>query len=304
MIFKVTKNSFQFKIEKSMIYGYLRVSTGMQDIENQKSGIVSFAQSRGMIINSWVNDDGVSGTKEPEDRLLGKLLKKVKKGDTIIASELSRIGRSLYMVMRILENCMKNEVKIITVKDGYELGDNITSKVLAFAFGLAAEIERDMISKRTTEALKRKKSEGLVLGRPMGSKSSKKKLDTNVKKIRQMYEVDNLSMSAISRILKCNRMTVRSCIDAHGFLKTDNKYSKNLPKTAFTPISLGENEFFDEYKKTFSMTDTARYFGYSPNGLYGWAKREGFYDRIVELNQQQRHKVKSKKQIERDSLVQ
>jgi len=155
-----------------MIYGYLRVSTDVQDTENQKHGVIQKAKDLGFEIESWIIDDGVSGTKEPEERKLGKLLKKIKKGDTIISSELSRLGRSLFMVMRILEHCMKMECKVFTVKDGYELGDNIQSKVLAFAFALAAEIERDMISKRTKEALARKKAEGVILGRPRGSKSN------------------------------------------------------------------------------------------------------------------------------------
>ena len=148
-----------------MIYGYIRVSTDRQDTENQKLGINEKAKSLGIEIDKWISDDGVSGTKEPDKRLLGKLLKTIQPGDVIISSELSRLGRNLFMVMRILEHCMKNEAKVYTVKDGYELGDNVTSKVLAFAFALAAEIERDMISKRTKEALARKKAEGIHIGR-------------------------------------------------------------------------------------------------------------------------------------------
>ena len=139
-----------------MIYGYLRVSTDDQDSENQKVGVSAKATSIGVAIDDWIIDDGISGTKEPEKRLLGKLMKKLKPGDVIITSELSRLGRKLFMIMRILEFCMQHEVKVYTVKDGYELGDNIQSKVLAFAFGIAAEIERDMISQRSKEALARK----------------------------------------------------------------------------------------------------------------------------------------------------
>ena len=127
------------------------------------------AKKQGVPIENWIIDDGVSGIKEPEKRKLGKLLKRIKSGDVIICSELSRLGRRLFMVISILEHCMKIGAKVLTVKDGYELGDNVQSKILAFAFGLVAELEREMISKRTKEALARRKSSGKQLGRPRGS---------------------------------------------------------------------------------------------------------------------------------------
>lgn len=95
-----------------------------------------------------------------------------KKNDLLICSELSRLGRNLFMIMEILNICMNKDCKVYTVKDNYRLGDDIQSKVLAFAFGLSAEIERKLISQRTKEALARKKSEGNILGRPTGSKTS------------------------------------------------------------------------------------------------------------------------------------
>jgi len=159
------------------VYGYLRVSTGGQDVENQKLGVVREAERRGLVIDQYIADDNVSGGVEPEKRHLGKLLKTLREGDVLIAGEISRLGRTLFMVMRILEHCMKSGVKVYTHKDGYELGDNIQSKVLAFAFGLAAEIERKMISERTKEALARKKAEGVILGRPVGAKSAFYKID-------------------------------------------------------------------------------------------------------------------------------
>ena len=155
------------------VYGYLRVSTDKQDCDNQKIGVEALAEKLGLSIESWIVDNGVSGTKEPEKRQLGKLLKKIKSGDVIICSELSRLGRKLFMVISILEHCMKIGAKVLTVKGGYELGDNVQSKVLAFAFGLVAELERDMISKRTKEALQRVKAQGRSIGRPKGRKNIK-----------------------------------------------------------------------------------------------------------------------------------
>ena len=148
-----------------MIYGYLRVSSDEQDVNSQKQGVDAFAQKEGMTIDEYITDEGVSGGKDPDKRNLGPLLKKINKGDVIIASEISRLGRDLYMVMDILHFCMERECVIYTVKDRFTLGTDIQSKVLAFAFGLSAEIERQMIQQRTREGLKLKMKMGVLLGR-------------------------------------------------------------------------------------------------------------------------------------------
>lgn len=194
-----------------MIYGYLRVSTDEQDAQNQTLGIKVKAKQLGLSISEWIEDSGVSGSKEPEDRKLGIILDNMQSGDIIITSELSRLGRKTFMVMRILEECMKKDVKVYTVKDGYELGDNIQSKVLAFAFGLAAEIERDMISQRTKEALARKKSEGIILGRPKGSKGKNTKLCKYKNQIFDMLQ-NNVPQSVIARTFGVHRHTVSAFI--------------------------------------------------------------------------------------------
>jgi len=190
-----------------MTYGYLRVSTDQQDENNQKVGVENKANSMGLIIDEYIIDHGVSGTKEPEKRKLGELMQKLKSGDLIIASELSRLGRSMYMVMRILEFCMKNGIKVITVKDNYELGDNIQSKVLAFAFSLAAEIERDMISRRTKEALARVKASGKKLGRKFG-KADRVKLTGHEEEICDMIREGKNNVE-IGQRFGVHRQTVR-----------------------------------------------------------------------------------------------
>jgi DNA invertase Pin-like site-specific DNA recombinase len=194
-----------------MIYGYLRVSTDEQDSQNQALGIKTKAEQLGVTISEWIEDSGVSGTKEPEDRKLGIILRNMKEGDIIIASELSRLGRKTFMVMRILELCMKQGVKVYTVKDSYELGDNIQSKVLAFAFGLAAEIERDMISQRTKEALARKRAEGMILGRPKGSKAKINKLSSHKQQIISLLK-GGASQNSIARTLGVHRHTVNAFV--------------------------------------------------------------------------------------------
>lgn len=151
-----------------MVYGYIRVSTDKQTVGNQRFEIERFARTQQLRIDGWI-EETISGTKNYTKRQLGRLLKKVQKGDLIICAELSRLGRSLFMIMEILNICMNKECRVWTIKDGYRLGDDIQSKVLAFAFGLSAEIERNLISQRTKEALARKKAEGAILGRPKGS---------------------------------------------------------------------------------------------------------------------------------------
>ena len=183
------------------VYGYLRVSTDKQDCDNQKIGVEALAEKLGLPIESWIVDNGVSGTKEPEKRQLGKLLKKIKSGDVIICSELSRLGRKLFMVISILEHCMKVGAKVLTVKDGYELGDNVQSKILAFAFGLVAELEREMISKRTKEALQRLKMEGKELGRRWIKNKHHKSENLNMEEFKKLY-ISGMNIEKIAKRLK------------------------------------------------------------------------------------------------------
>ena len=142
-----------------MIYGYIRVSTDKQTTENQRFEIEHFVSKNSLSIDEWINET-ISATKALDKRKLGKLLKRLHKGDILIASELSRLGRNLLQVMGILNLCMNKEVQVWTIKDNYRLGADIQSKVLAFAFGLSAEIERNLISQRTKEALQRSKKKG------------------------------------------------------------------------------------------------------------------------------------------------
>ncbi|MCH5295743.1 MAG: master DNA invertase Mpi family serine-type recombinase [Treponema sp.] len=152
-----------------MTYGYIRVSTDHQTVENQRFEINGFCERNSICIDSWI-EETESGTKNYNKRQLGKLLGMVEKGDLIICAELSRLGRNLFMIMEILNICMSKECRVWSIKDNYRLGDDIQSKVLAFAFGLSAEIERNLISQRTKEALCRLRSQGVVLGRPRGNR--------------------------------------------------------------------------------------------------------------------------------------
>lgn len=189
-----------------MNYGYIRVSTGKQDVENQRFEILRFAEANGITIDGWI-EETISGTKNYDKRKLGELLDKVQKDDLIICGELSRLGRSLFMIMEILSLCMSKECRVWTIKDGYRLGDDIQSKVLAFAFGLSAEIERDLISQRTKEALAKKKADGVRLGRPKGALSKKVKLSGKEEAIR-ILRAEGTSWAQIARLLHVDRSTL------------------------------------------------------------------------------------------------
>ena len=189
-----------------MIYGYIRVSTDKQTVENQRFEINNFCEHQNIVIGGWI-EETISGIKKVDKRKLGKLLKKAKSGDTIICSELSRLGRNLLMIMNILNYCMENEIKVWTIKDNYRLGDDIQSKVLAFAFGLSAEIERNLISQRTKEALARKKAEGIHIGRPKGVLSKTVKL-TGKKEIIKNYLEKGMSQVQLSKKLRVARGTL------------------------------------------------------------------------------------------------
>jgi len=189
-----------------MVYGYIRVSTDKQTVENQRYEISRFCEQNVMVVGRWV-EETISGARAVGDRELGRLLKAMKKGDTIICSELSRLGRNLLMIMGILNECMSRDIQVWTIKDNYRLGNDINCKVLAFAFGLSAEIERNLISQRTREALARRKAEGVVLGRPKGSRSKSRKLSGKDAEIKALLD-KRVSKAAIARILGVHRLTV------------------------------------------------------------------------------------------------
>lgn len=193
-----------------MVYGYIRVSTDHQTVENQRFEIKRFCNNNNIQVNKWISET-ISGAKEVDKRQLGKLLKDVQKGDIIICSEISRLGRSLFMIMSVLNHCMEIGAKVWTIKDNYRLGDDITSKVLAFAFGISAEIERKLISQRTKEALARKKSEGVQLGRPKGS--GKRLLEGKEKQILAMLDA-GLSKVQVAKVYGIHVSTL------HDFLTT------------------------------------------------------------------------------------
>lgn len=188
-----------------MIIAYLRVSTGKQNPDNQKEEIRKFAQEKGFLIDRWI-EETVSGKVDKKERKLGRALSKMRKGDTMIVTEVSRLSRSLTDIMTIMGMCLKKGINIYTTKERYAFDDTINSKVLCFAFGLAAEIERNLISMRTKEALAVKRAEGVVLGRRKGSCVKLQYLESNVPLVKKLLS-EGYSISRICRKLKVSRYT-------------------------------------------------------------------------------------------------
>ena len=196
------------------IYAYIRVSSDQQNCANQKYEIECYATKNKIKINEYI-EETISSRKHLKDRKLGKLLDKIGNQDLIITTEISRLGRNMLEVMGILQQCLEKECEIITIKENYHLGADIQSKVLAFAFSLAAEIERQLISQRTKECLKRLKNEGKHLGRPYGF--TYKKLKKKHHKIKELLD-KNVSKAEIARLMGCTWTTLHRYI---------NEYIKN-----------------------------------------------------------------------------
>jgi DNA invertase Pin-like site-specific DNA recombinase len=189
-----------------MVYGYIRVSTDRQTVENQRFEIKKFCKQEMLKVDFWI-EETISGTKDIDKRKLGELLTRLQKDDILICSELSRLGRNLLMIMSILNECMNRDIQVWTIKDNYRLGSDISSKVLAFAFSLSAEIERNLISQRTKEALARKKAEGIHIGRPKGVLSKSVKLTGKETKIKELLS-QGKSQVQISKELNVARGTL------------------------------------------------------------------------------------------------
>lgn len=191
-----------------MYYAYIRVSTDHQNVENQQHEILTYTQNHNIQIDRWVSET-ISSRKPLTERKLSKLLKRLKKGDVLIATELSRLGRNLLEVMGILQHCLEKDCQIWTLKENYRLGADIQSKVLAFAFSLAGELERTLISERTKNSLKRLKDEGKHLGRPHGF--SYKKLEKKHNKIAELLD-KGVSKAEIARLMGCTWVTLHRYI--------------------------------------------------------------------------------------------
>jgi len=193
----------------SKAYGYIRVSTEKQDYDNQKFGILEYA-NKNNIHNVEFVEETISSRKKLEDREIWSLVNgKLNEGDILITSELSRFGRSISEVMYLFKLLTENKIKAHVIKNNIKLNEEenkITNQVLIFAFGLAAEIERDLISSRTKEALSLRKAQGMKLGRQKGQQV-KSKLDEHKDEIIDLLK-KGVNVTSISKIFECGRTTM------------------------------------------------------------------------------------------------
>lgn len=194
------------------IYAYIRISKDSSDAENQRHEILSHYNN--MVSPDWV-EELVTGNSNADDRKLGELIERLQMGDTLIVADVSRLGRRSLDVMETGARIVKKKARLIACKSNLELKDDIGSEVMFFALSLAARIEREMISERTKVALNRKRSEGMVLGRPKGSTSLNKTLLENEADVRRLVAA-GVSVSAIGRAYKLNRRTVGVFLKAKG----------------------------------------------------------------------------------------
>ena len=228
-----------------MIYGYIRVSTGTQTTENQKIQIKNYCKEKRLHNVNWISET-ISGTKEPSKRKLGGLLEQVKEGDVIICTEISRLGRSMIMIMNVFEECIKKKVQVIAIKENFKLDNSIACKALMFAFGLSAEIERTLISERTKAGLERARKRGKRIGRQKGEKPHRFKLTPYKNKIKR-YIKEGRTINSMANEFGVKWVTMKNFV-------TVNIHIKPLPPLTEEPKRHGhptyrEIEWFRKHAK-------------------------------------------------------
>ena len=205
---------------------YLRVSTGSQDLANQKMAVLDYARQQQFTVDRFAEAQ-VSSRKNPAQRGIEDLLGTLATGDRLVVSELSRLGRSLGQVIRIVDELVKQKVRFVAIKEGirFEGKQDMQTKVMITLFGLFAEVERDLISQRTKEGLAAARAKGRLLGRPKGA-LGKSKLDGKEEEIQMLLE-KTVSKASIAKIVGVSRTAL------HHFIRTRKlnvKASKGEPK--------------------------------------------------------------------------
>lgn len=185
-------------------WGYVRVSTAKQDVENQRLEILSYANNAKIHIDEFISVE-VSSRRTMKERRIEELLDRLESGDTLIVSELSRLGRSLGEIIQIVDSLIKKKIRFIAVKQGMVINgrNEIQTKVMIAMFGLFAEIERDLLSERTKMGLANAKAKGKKLGRPVG-RLGKHKLDGKEAEIAELLGY-RVAKAAIARKFKVSR---------------------------------------------------------------------------------------------------
>lgn len=204
-----------------MIIGYIRVSTDTQNLQNQKHKILEYAQSKKIIIDEFLEIE-ISSKKNQSDRLIDNIFEKLKSGDTVIFTELSRLGRNMLEILNLIERFNKSNIKLIFVNQP-ELStndNNALSSLLLAIYGYFAQTEREIISERTKQGLKLAKSSGKILGRPKGVKNKDRVLEPFLNEIKKLLAL-NVPKSSILKIVN-NKLNKNVSISTlNHFIKTD-----------------------------------------------------------------------------------
>ncbi len=187
------------------IVAYSRVSTVSQDLDNQKLGIIEFAKKEKLDPLTFI-DERVSGTTPVKERKLQQVIDTLQKDDVLIVAELSRLGRNMVETLTVVEELVEKGVKVYAVKGGYRMDGSLNSKILSMVLCMASEIERDLISQRTREAIARRKLEGKPVGRPKGSYGVSK-LDKHKGQIQEMIG-KGVGIASIAKIFDATWATV------------------------------------------------------------------------------------------------
>jgi len=197
------------------VLSYIRVSTNTQDVKNQRYEILEYARTHDLTIDQFIEIE-ISSRKDRKQRRIEEVLQKLSPGDTLIVSELSRLGRSTGEVIELVNELVRKKVRFIAIKQNLSInnGHDMTSKIVVTLFGLMAELERDLISMRTREALAAKKAQGKILGRPKGS-LGKSKLDGREDEIIRLLK-SKVSKAAIARITGVSWLTLDRFIKSRG----------------------------------------------------------------------------------------
>lgn len=194
------------------VYAYLRVSTDRQDVDNQKHGILEYANSKGLSNLQFV-EDTASGRIKWRERQLGKMLGEMESGDTVVFAEVSRMARSTLQVLEILEYCTEQRIEVHIAKQNMAFDGSMQSRITATVLGMAAEIEREFISMRTKEALAARKKDGVTLGRPKGP-AQHTKLDKHRQQIQELID-KGVSKRSIAKIIDSSPSTLYDYINRH-----------------------------------------------------------------------------------------
>src|SRR4051812_20739330 len=190
---------------------YLGVSTGSQDLANQKLAVLDYARQKRFAIDRFVEAQ-VSSREGPAERRVEELLGSLEAGDRLVVSELSRLGRSLGQVTQLVDELVKRKVRFVAIKEGirFEGKQDLQTKVMVALFGLFAEVERDLISERTKGGLVAARARGRLLGRPKGSLGTSK-LDGKEGEIRKLLEKE-VSKRSLAKIMDVSTTNLRHFI--------------------------------------------------------------------------------------------